>query len=379
MSRKEAIHEWLMAGLAAVEPARLVRDALTDHTDPMTVLAIGKAAAAMCRGAADAVDRIEGLCIASYEAPVPDQIELMVGDHPYPSKASLEAGRRAMVVAPMADLALISGGGSSLCEVPIEGLTIEFISDVNRALLDSGSNIAEINLVRSHLSRIKGGGLGPIPSLVLSDVAGAGAEYVSSGPTIAIPPAPDQVIAILQRSGIHVGPQLERAIRDGRPHPSGETTFEIVGDGRTAARAVVGAVHAGIPARLRDGWLVGDYLSELTEFITSSESGITVAAGEPSVPVESGGVGGRNTHTALRAARMISGTDMSFAALATDGIDGSSQSAGAIVDGTTVERGGDPSPALESYDSATYLGRTGDLIETGPTGTNVADLWLLWR
>jgi len=97
------------------------------------------------------------------------------------------------------------------------------------------------------------------------------------------------------------------------------------------------------------------------------------------VPGRPDGRGGRNTHTALRAAQMISGSDAWFAALATDGVDGRSDSAGAIVDGATLSRGGDPTAALTSFNSAAYLETTGDLIEDGPTGTNVADLWLIWR
>jgi hydroxypyruvate reductase len=97
------------------------------------------------------------------------------------------------------------------------------------------------------------------------------------------------------------------------------------------------------------------------------------------VEVEGGGSGGRNTQAALLAAREIAGSETLFAAFATDGVDGNSGSAGAIVDGETINRGGDPAPRLASSDSATYLAGTGDLVVTGPTGTNVADLWVRWR
>lgn len=379
MTRRESIDTWLMAGLAAVEPAHLVRDALADHTGPLTILAIGKAAAAMCRGAADAVGQVDGLCISSHEEAIPAGIELMVGGHPFPSEASLRAGLRAQEIASHVDIALISGGGSSLCEVPADGLTIDFMSTVNQVLLASGVGITDINLVRTHLSRIKGGRLGPIPTYVLSDVPGAGPEFVSSGPTIATGQAIEEAISVMRRVGITVDEYLEDAMRRNGAAPDVETPVEVVGDGRTAARAIVAAVGDDVPARVRDGWLVGDYSDDLNDFVMRSRPGVTVAAGEPSVRAEPGGSGGRNTHAALTAAQMISGSDTWFAALATDGVDGSSRSAGAIVDGTTIQRGGDPSPALLSFDSATYLGQTGDLIETGPTGTNVADLWLIWN
>lgn len=379
MSQRQIIEDWLRAGLTAVDPQWLIQGALADRTGPLTVLAIGKAAAAMCRGAAGAVGEIEGLCITSHHETVPDGVELMIGDHPYPSHASVAAGRRALEVAPTTDLALISGGGSSLCEIPADGLTIEFVAEVNRALLESGTDIADINIVRSHLSKIKGGGLGPIPTFLISDVAGSGPEYVSSGPTIARPPAPDRAISIMRRAGVSIDSELEKIVRGHRARSDEPTHVEVVGDGHTAARAVVAAVGAHLPANIRTGWLEGNYRENLDDFIRSSGPGVTVAAGEPSVPAEDGGRGGRNTHSALSAAEMIAGTDVWFAALATDGVDGSSQSAGAIVNGTTIDRGGDPFRSLSAYDSATYLERTGDLIETGPTGTNVADLWLIFK
>ena len=103
------------------------------------------------------------------------------------------------------------------------------------------------------------------------------------------------------------------------------------------------------------------------------------AVGETVVEVTGSGSGGRNTHAALLAAQRLAGTDDLFASFATDGVDGESGCAGAIVDGTTIERGGDPGPALADFDSAGYLARTGDLLVCSPTGTNVADLWILWR
>jgi hydroxypyruvate reductase len=153
----------------------------------------------------------------------------------------------------------------------------------------------------------------------------------------------------------------------------------VLADGKTAARGVSDSVDDQIASRVRTAWIEGDLRESLIEFIATATSGVTVAAGEPSVPAGPGGRGGRNTHAALAAATMIDGTGMTFASFATDGVDGRSGAAGAIVDGTTVSRGGDPTSALAQFDSATYLEATGDLIEIGPTGTNVADLWLIWK
>lgn len=380
MSRREDIVRWLEMGLEAVDPERLTREALEPASGPLTVLAIGKAAAAMCRGAESAVGRVDGLCITSQQERVPEGVELIIGDHPLPGEASLAAGLRAIDASSQTEVALISGGGSSLCEVPADGLTIEFVADVYEKLLDAGTSIAEVNLVRAHLSKTKGGGLGPIPTYVISDVGGAGTDVVSSGPTIGIAPAADRVIEIMRHVGVRLDTSIEQIVhshnRVSRPSPE----VFVLADGKTAAKGVaMAAVGDEVQARVKPGWIEGDLLEGLSDFVGSAHRGVTVAAGEPSVPADPQGRGGRNTHAALTAARMIEGTNALFAALATDGVDGRSDSAGAIVDGSTLTRGGEPSSALARYDSASYLEATDDLIQTGPTGTNVADLWLIWK
>lgn len=380
MSRRQTILRWLMAGLDAVDPERLTHDALQGRTGPMTVLAIGKAGAGMCRGAAAAVGHVDGLVVTSHHDMVPESVELRVGDHPFPGEASLQAGLRAMEEATRADVALISGGGSSLCEVPAEGMTLAFVADVYRKLLDAGTGISDVNLVRSHLSRIKGGGLGHLPTYVLSDVGGAGPEVVSSGPTIGIAPDPDRALRLMREVGIPVDDTIEKVVRsrvfDVDPNPD----VVVLADGRSAAKAVaLAALEDGVRARVSQEWIEGDFGESLVGLLTSADQGVTVAAGEPSVPAGSQGRGGRNTHAALAAAEMIQDTDLWFAALATDGVDGRSGSAGAIVNGGTLSRGGNPTSALARFDSAAYLETTGDLIVTGPTGTNVADLWMIWK
>lgn len=379
MSRRDSIARWLRAGLDSVNPERLTRDAFDGRVGPVTVLAIGKAGAAMCRGAASALGRVEGLCVTSEPDAVPDSVELLVGDHPLPGEASMRAGLRAIDVSSRADVALISGGGSSLCEVPADGVSLEFVADVYKKLLDAGTSITDVNVVRSHLSRVKGGGLGPLPTYILSDVAGAGPEMVSSGPTLGIDPDPDRVLRVMKDVGISIDTTIEQVIRGREKAPLNLMETIVLADGKTAARAVCEAVDPHIPTHLQETWIEGDFRENLHEFVSSASPGITVAAGEASVPAGRQGRGGRCTHTALIAAQMLASTEICFAALATDGVDGRSGSAGAIVDGTTISRGGDPALALSRFDSAEYLDRTGDIIVTGPTGTNVADLWLIWK
>jgi hydroxypyruvate reductase len=126
------------------------------------------------------------------------------------------------------------------------------------------------------------------------------------------------------------------------------------------------------------GWLRGDPGTCLETFLANGGPGVTVAAGEVAVEVTGGGAGGRNTHAALLAAHHL-GPDDLFCAFATDGVDGNSGAAGGIVDGSTIIRGGNPKAALREFDSARYLASTSDLLRCPPTGTNVADLWILWR
>lgn len=379
MNRRDIILSWLQAGLRAVDPRALTSAALVEETGPLEVIAIGKAAPAMCWGAQDAVGEIEGLCVTDRDEEVPNGVELIVGDHPVPGEASLRAGLRALEISATADLALISGGGSALCEVPALGLDLELVAEVNRRMLEAGIGIQMANLVRSHLSLIKGGGLGPLPTLILSDVAGADPAVVSSGPTIPSPRDPKKALELLTDLGVTTDQRIHDAVRRTGSQPHAGQRIEVIGDGRDAAAAVATTASAETSASVAAGWIRGDYASALESFIKTASRGVTVGAGEPSVPVENGGVGGRSTHTALSAARMVAGTDIWFAALATDGADGNSRSAGAIVDGTTLDRGGSPDQALRTFDSATYLRRSGDLIETGPTGTNVADVWLVWK
>lgn len=376
---RELVAAWLQDALLAVDPEPLTRLALDGWSGPLQVIAIGKAAPAMCRGAARAVGSISGLCVSNHPEMVPGGIELLVGDHPVPGPNSLIAGRRALDCAGSADIALISGGGSALCEVPADGVSMDFVAEATRALLDHGVDIEEANLLRAHLSSIKGGGLGTIPTFVLSDVCAHGPGVVSSGPTIPVEPDPDAALAILGALGVPVPTEVEDAVRNWRP-ASRSPEVRVIGDGRTAARgAAISAGGVVDPVTVRESWITGPLESALVEFLSSSADGVTIAAGEPLLQTAGSGVGGRNTHAALLAASHLAGTGAVFAALATDGVDGSSHAAGAIVDGTTLDRGGDPHQALADFDSATYLERSGDVIETGPTGTNVADLWLIWK
>lgn len=389
-TRRFLLRQLVDIAVAAVDPEPLTSESLVDSAreESITLLAIGKASAAMCRGAARQLGEVHGVCVSNAPDVVPDGIELIVGDHPIPGDGSFRGGDRLLQVAERASgkiIALISGGGSALCEYPIPGVSREFITETNRILVTSGASITEANLVRRHLSAIKGGGLAraagrPIDTYLVSDVCGADPAVIASGPTVPTPADPEAALSVMNDHGIDIPSSVEEAIRSIDDVTGQVGAIRVIADGHTAAAAAANAARArGHRVSVRDEWLHGSLTTALDEVIMNARPGLTIATGEPDLAVGGDGRGGRNTHAALLAAQRLADTDDIFVAFATDGVDGNSASAGAIVDGGTMSRGGDPHSALEGYDSATYLRTTGDLIETGPTGTNVSDLWVLWR
>ncbi len=373
---RDTVLKWLAAGVAAVDPETLTREALHGLEGAKTVIAIGKAAPAMCRGADAALNGLRGICVAAEPSPVPDGVELWVGDHPTPGIRSLAAGLACMEHAGRADLALISGGGSSLAEVPIQGVGLDRLTAINTDLLRSGANIEEINAVRTGLSAIKGGGLGPLSTYILSDVGPARPGVVSSGPTIPGDSAYD-VHQILSKYGIE---DVDQIVVPSTPSEV-PRVVRVIGDGLKAAAGVAAAAtEEGLSTAICDHWVSGAVEEELERFWDKApHAEVLVAAGEPTVRVQGSGRGGRSSHTALLAAKRLRGANHLFAAMATDGVDGNSGFAGAIVDRSTFDHEASARAALATFDSASYLASANQLIDTGPTGTNVADLWVLWR
>jgi hydroxypyruvate reductase len=378
---------WLEAGLAAVDPEPLTARALADRTGEKALLiAIGKAAPSMARGAAQVLDVVGGVCVTDHVEPAPATLRFLIGDHPIPGRASREAAVAVLeavrgVTDTTSIVALISGGGSALCEVPREGVPDDYLALVNRRLMAAGAGIEEINLVRAHLSAIKCGGVSraagrAIDTYVLSDVCGADPGIVASGPTVPREPDLERAVEIMTRTGIDVPPEVREAMSPGwRPEP--EPRLTVIADGRDAAGAV--AAVAPPPAMVKTEWLSGEVEACVGRFVSNAGPGVTVGVGETVVELTREGQGGRNTHAALIAAIGLQGSQDVFAAFATDGVDGPSGCAGAVVDGGTVSRGGDPGAARTGFDSASYLANSSDLLRCDPTGTNVADIWVLWR
>lgn len=394
--RRAELLDLLSAALAAVEPEAAVHRALEGR--PLTpegrvvVLAFGKAAAAMARGAHAALGEIDlGLVVTDRASPLPPPFEVLVSSHPVPDQRSVEAGRRLLKLAAStgpddAVLYLVSGGASALVEVPAPGLDLADLAAVTTLLSNAGAPIEDLNTVRTHLSAIKGGRLGAATggrtlSLILSDVVDSPLHAVASGPTVACPSVPADALAVLERYELQgIPPSVVSVLAAAPPPPPVVGEAMLVGSGGTAAEAAVRrGAQIGIPISLATG-LDGIARHTAGRVLAGSPPGtVSVLAGETTVEVRGEGRGGRNQEAALAAAIDLAGTRSVFVALGTDGVDGPTDAAGAMVDGGTVGRAGglDPLDYLARNDSHRFLEAAGALIRTGPTGTNVGDLWLV--
>lgn len=423
------------AALGAVEPEAAVRRLLrregetlhvgTERYDlraieRIYVVGAGKAGAPMAR-AAEAVlgGRLtSGVVVVKHGHLAPlDRIELLEAAHPLPDAAGLAAGARLLDLAAQATardlvLVLISGGGSALLEALPEPLTLADLQATTRALLASGATIGEVNTLRKHLSRVKGGQLARALSpastitLVLSDVVGSPLDVIASGPTVPDASTWAESWAVVERYDLAavLPPAVLAHLRAGlagdrpdTPKP-GDPLFDrgqvaIVGDNAVAAVAAADAARQqGWAAQLLTTFLEGE-AQEVARVAVAlgremaahsrplAPPACLILGGETTVTLgdTAPGQGGRNQELALAAALALDGQPgITIAALATDGTDGPTDAAGAIVDGGTVARaraaGLDPTAHLAAHDALPLLAATNDLLRTGPTNTNVNDL-----
>lgn len=381
-------------GLAAVDGRSLVRAWLLAHPPKQgyRLVALGKAAAAMTAGAMDAavLELGAGLVVTRQgflAAPALDdrRITALEAGHPLPDAQSLAAGDallRFLREAP-ADaefLFLVSGGASSIVEVPVEGVSLETLRQLNTWLLGSGLPISAINRVRAGLSRIKGGRLAGhllgrrATLLLISDVPGDIPSVIGSGLLLpsepgALPELPARFAGLPFQAPMLAGPRVEA---------------HVVASNSLACDAVVtGAKAMGLKVHLYPRLPAMDAAEcggALAHALLEGESGVHVWGGETTVKLpENPGQGGRNQHLALAAAEVLTGHDGAWLlAAGTDGNDGVTDDAGALVDGGSLARGEeggyDAADCLRRADAGAFLEASGDLIYTGPTGTNVMDL-----
>jgi hydroxypyruvate reductase len=304
-------------------------------------------------------------------------------------------------------ICLISGGGSALMPLPAEEITLKEQQEVTELMLRCGATINEINTLRKHLSRIKGGQLArlaypaSVVSLILSDVVGDPLDVIASGPTVPDPTTFDDAYEILKRYDLlgkaprkvveHLKEGMEEKIpetpKEGDPIFS-RTHNLVIANNRIAVEAACEkARELGFNVTILSTFIEGEacevgkvFAAVAKEILSFGDSPVAViAGGETTVTIKGKGKGGRNQELALSAAIKIDGLkDVIIASLATDGTDGPTDAAGAMVDGHTVtkavKRGLDPLRSLDQNDSYNLLKQTGDLIVTGPTNTNVNDL-----
>jgi hydroxypyruvate reductase len=408
----------VQAGIRAVDARRLVDAALVRRRPsaaPVWVIAAGKAAGGMAAAALDVLGpRVAGgLIVSPAPAIVQANLDAVAGEHPQPGPGSHDAGRRALGIAAAvpadAELViLISGGASSLLALPAEGLQLEDKRLATRVLLRAGADIYALNTVRKHLSRIKGGRLAaasaaPTETYVLSDVVGDDLSVIASGPTVPDASTYVDALAIVDRFGgrdaypPRVVEHLVAGARGQRPESPkpgdprlARAVTTLVGGRHDAMRgAAIEARRRGYDIVVLDEPVVGDARTVGPELArrmlqvasASRRPACVVASGETTVRVTGHGLGGRNQELALSMADALAGigAEAVFASAGTDGIDGPTDAAGAIVDAGTIARATETGMAsadayLDDNDSYRFFESLGDLIKTGPTGTNVGDL-----
>jgi glycerate 2-kinase len=388
--------------------------------DRMHVVAIGKASVAMARGLAGTISpefRVGGIVVApSPFALLPEGFELIVAGHPVPNEGSFAAGRAVLdSLSGLSERALVffllSGGGSSLVEWPLEPhITLEDMQALHHALVTCGASIDEINAVRKHLSAVKGGRLaiaaGPATkiTLAITDVPDGKESALASGPTLPDPTTVAHAREVIRRYDLLL--KLPPSIRTLFEHPefipeTPKPSDPAFGQRRNAFEILLGrhdlfhaAHHASesmecitICDNTTDDWHVAkavDFLLAQLDALKKdnpSKSVAVIADGELSSPVTGDGMGGRNQAFVLDAVRKIAGRKIAVLSAGTDGIDGSSPAAGAVADGTTFARGQslglDPGDYFQRCDSYHFFRALGDAIETGPTGNNLRDLRVL--
>jgi len=433
MDDRQIVQTLFTTALAAVEPGaalaphleRVRQQYLSGGFRRLLVAGFGKAGIPMALAAEEHLgDLISGgLIIVPHTSIVPLRtvephiIEVATAAHPHPDSAGVAAGRRIMELARGCDAAtllllLVSGGGSALCVVPAEGITLEEKQATARLLMAAGADIHELNTVRKHLSAVKGGQLARlahpagIVSLLISDVPGDRVDVIASGPAVADPSTFGDALAVLERRGLleQVPAVVRNRLEQGRggaaaetPKP-GDPLFERVSTtiavcNRHALEAAGASSRGlGLETHIADGLvtgearkagqrLAGEALRCYGELVPGSRVCL-LSGGETTVTVRGQGRGGRSQELALSFAEAIAGQPgITLLAAGTDGIDGPTDAAGAIVDGGTVplarQAGFDTAASLAANDAYPLLERCGALLKTGPTGTNVMDMQII--
>ncbi len=417
----------LEEGLRASDPKKSVEEALEGISreikaaERVFVIGFGKASASMAEACEEKIGgRIVGGAIIipeNVDAKRLRRVRVFKGTHPTPSEASVESTRRLISICQgltRRDLVicLVSGGGSSLLTLPAEGVTLEEKRMTTDILLKSGAEIKEINTVRKHLSSVKGGQLinflkpAKVFSLILSDIVGDPVEHIASGPTSPDPSTFKDAYDIILKYDLmgklpgSIVERIERGIRGEVPETPkpGDKVFKNVkniivsNNMKSLAAMEKKAVELGYNTLVLTSFAegeareVGRFLCGIIKQIATYDSPVKkpaclIVGGETTVTVKGRGKGGRNQELALSVLTNCGGLkNFVFASIGSDGIDGYTDAAGAVADFSTLEntckKGLNPEVFLQDNDSYNFFKQTGDLIFTGPTGTNVNDFTL---
>lgn len=417
-------------GLKAVDPYESVmrhkdRIISTSHTfncNKIYVIGFGKASCLMMKAIEDSIEDVHnaviitkyGHCDYSYKS---KKISIFEGGHPIPDENGLKGTEEVIRLLRNSFektlvVCLISGGGSALLVSPYEGITLDEKKNLTELLLKAGANILEVNTVRKHISRVKGGRLVEIAyparmiSLILSDVIGDRLDVIASGPTSPDTTTYNDALQVLEKYHIRkksprsVVEALEKGKKGIIPETpkEGDKTFErlenvIIGSNKAALTAIQNeSEKRGFSVELFSSELsgeakdVGRWLArkalQVKSLQTVKSPICIISGGETTVNVTGKGVGGRNMELALSFAREIEGIPgITFLSAGTDGTDGPTDAAGAIVSGQTVIKakthGISPEKYLEDNDSYNFFKNIDELFVTGPTGTNVMDIQII--
>lgn len=414
----------MRAGVEAVSARRVIGRALQDPeiaailtSRPLHVIAVGKAAAAMATAFA-AVPHLAirtALAIGTHShADLPAAVEWIESSHPFPDARSEAAGNRALAVAQRvhsgeALVILLSGGASALMASPIDDITLADKIDTTRRMMAAGADIHALNTVRRHLSKVKGGRLaaacvGTTITLAISDVVGDDLHAIGSGPGVPDETSWSDARAALTRFGGESHSAAVRAVIDrgvageiaDTPKPGhasmARAIARVIGsrvDAMDGARQ--SAAARGYQVDVIDRPVTGEARTVAREWLTQVRERLTgvarpacvISSGETTVTVTGNGMGGRNLEFGLSIAEALAGGPATaMASIGTDGIDGSSGVAGAMVDSTTLERArqaglGPPGNFLAANDSFAFFAPLGDVVRLGRTDTNVGDLQVL--
>jgi glycerate 2-kinase len=438
--RAAVVQKVIEAALRAVDPVEAVSSNLDLKDDALRVgattypltdayrvllLGAGKAAPAMARGLVNVLgDRVKkGVLICKHLPPQEDDllshgIICLQGNHPVPGIDSFKSAAQLADMLSKCDsstlvFCLISGGGSALMSLPYNGVSLEDLQILTRLLLASGAEIGEMNALRKHLDQLKGGRLAQLAaparviSLILSDVVGSPLDVIASGPTTPDRSTFADALAVLKKYGlIDKTPEsiirvlnsgakgaIPETLKPGDAHLSRVQNL-VVGENRTAGLAALDmAKNQGFKTEWLSDSLTGEArqaglkLAEILRWHRLNQPLhqplCLVAGGETTVTLHGSGLGGRNQEVALAAVEALSGVgDAALVTLATDGEDGPTDAAGAVVTGESLKRAGsmgiDPNIALAQNDSYHFFESLDDLVKIGPTGTNVNDINLLF-